>query len=85
MGNGPQKAQKPRQIVKICREYALHPLTFTFQPGVGRMFINDVGENTWEEINHGIAGSNYGWPGRQCWNLDGPGNGEVVLAADFRG
>ena len=25
------------------------------------MFINDVGESTWEEINDGIAGSNYGW------------------------
>ena len=39
-----------------------NPFTFTFQAGVGRMFINDVGENTWEEINDGIAGSNYGWP-----------------------
>ena len=38
-----------------------NPFTFTFQPGVGRMFINDVGESTWEEINDGIAGSNYGW------------------------
>ena len=26
------------------------------------MFINDVGASTWEEINDGIAGSNYGWP-----------------------
>ena len=26
------------------------------------MFVNDVGEVTWEEINDGIAGSNYGWP-----------------------
>ncbi len=26
------------------------------------MFINDVGQNTYEEINDGIAGSNYGWP-----------------------
>ncbi len=26
------------------------------------MFINDVGENSCEEINDGIAGSNYGWP-----------------------
>ena len=26
------------------------------------MFINDVGQNTWEEINDGIAGANYGWP-----------------------
>ena len=39
-----------------------NPFTFSFQPGASRMFINDVGENTWEEINDGIAGSNYGWP-----------------------
>jgi hypothetical protein len=39
-----------------------NPFTFAFQPGTGRMFINDVGESTWEEINEGIAGSNYGWP-----------------------
>ena len=39
-----------------------NPFTFAFQPGTGRMFINDVGESTYEEINNGIAGSNYGWP-----------------------
>src|SRR5262249_22353572 len=39
-----------------------NPFTFSFQPGTGRMFINDVGEGTTEEINDGIAGSNYGWP-----------------------
>jgi glucose/arabinose dehydrogenase len=39
-----------------------NPFNFTFQPGTGRMFINDVGQNTWEEINDGIRGSNYGWP-----------------------
>jgi glucose/arabinose dehydrogenase len=39
-----------------------NPFTFAFQPGTGRMFINDVGQITWEEINDGIAGSNYGWP-----------------------
>ncbi len=39
-----------------------NPFTFGFQPGTGRMFINDVGQSTWEEINDGIAGSNYGWP-----------------------
>ena len=27
-----------------------------------RMFINDVGQNTWEEINDGLPGANYGWP-----------------------
>ncbi|HJX26455.1 MAG TPA: PQQ-dependent sugar dehydrogenase, partial [Thermoanaerobaculia bacterium] len=39
-----------------------NPFTFSFQRGTGRMLINDVGQNTWEEINDGIAGSNYGWP-----------------------
>ena len=39
-----------------------NPFTFDFQNGTGRMFINDVGENTWEEINDGLSGANYGWP-----------------------
>jgi glucose/arabinose dehydrogenase len=39
-----------------------NPFTFTFQPGTARLFINDVGQSTWEEINDGVAGSNYGWP-----------------------
>jgi glucose/arabinose dehydrogenase len=38
-----------------------NPFTFAFKPGTSRMFINDVGESTWEEINDGIAHSNYGW------------------------
>jgi glucose/arabinose dehydrogenase len=38
-----------------------NPFTFSFQPGTGRMHINDVGQNTWEEINVGAAGANYGW------------------------
>src|SRR6185369_13141471 len=40
-----------------------NPFTFAFQSGTGRMFINDVGNTTWEEINDGsIPGSNFGWP-----------------------
>jgi glucose/arabinose dehydrogenase len=39
-----------------------NPFSFAIQPGTGRMFINDVGEVTWEEINEGVAGANYGWP-----------------------
>jgi glucose/arabinose dehydrogenase len=39
-----------------------NPFTFAFQPGTARLFINDVGASTWEEINDGVAGSNYGWP-----------------------
>jgi len=44
-----------------------NPFTFAFQPETGRMFINDVGQSTYEEINDGIAGANYGWP-----NSEGP-------------
>jgi glucose/arabinose dehydrogenase len=50
--------------------YALglrNPFTFNFQPGTGRMFIDDVGESTWEKIEEGVKGGNYGWP-----NYEGP-------------
>jgi glucose/arabinose dehydrogenase len=39
-----------------------NPFTFAFQPVSGTMFLNDVGENAWEEVNEGVAGANYGWP-----------------------
>ena len=39
------------------------------QQGTGRIHINDVGQDTWEEINLGAAGANYGWP-----NSEGPSN-----------
>jgi glucose/arabinose dehydrogenase len=45
-----------------------NPFTFAVQPGTGRIFINDVGEARWEEINEGVAGANYGWP-----HAEGPG------------
>ena len=46
-----------------------NPFSFAVQPGTGRIHINDVGQNTWEEINLGVAGANYGWPGSE-----GPSN-----------
>ena len=49
-----------------------NPFTFAFQRGTGRMFINDVGETKWEEINDGIAGSNYGW--NTCEGVCSPPN-----------
>jgi glucose/arabinose dehydrogenase len=39
-----------------------NPFTFAFQPGTGRLHINDVGQGTWEEIDLGTAGADYGWP-----------------------
>jgi glucose/arabinose dehydrogenase len=39
-----------------------NPHTFAFDPVSGALYINDVGEESWEEINRGEAGANYGWP-----------------------
>jgi glucose/arabinose dehydrogenase len=38
-----------------------NPFKFAIQPATGTIFINDVGADTWEEINWGAAGANYGW------------------------
>jgi len=51
--------------VQACAVWASglrNPFTFAVQPSSGRIHINDVGEGTWEEINLGAAGANYGWP-----------------------
>jgi glucose/arabinose dehydrogenase/PKD repeat protein len=42
-----------------------NPFKIDVQPGTGRILINDVGGMTWEEINQGAAGANYGWPVRE--------------------
>jgi glucose/arabinose dehydrogenase len=39
-----------------------NPFTFAVQPGTGRIHINDVGEDGWEEVNLAQAGAHYGWP-----------------------
>ncbi|MBI4426356.1 MAG: PQQ-dependent sugar dehydrogenase [Candidatus Kerfeldbacteria bacterium] len=39
-----------------------NPFTLGIDPKTGKIYINDVGQNTWEEINRGRAGANYGWP-----------------------
>ena len=39
-----------------------NPFRLAIHPHTGRIFVNDVGENRFEEINEGRAGANYGWP-----------------------
>jgi glucose/arabinose dehydrogenase len=40
-----------------------NPYSISIQPGTGKIFVNDVGEATWEEINNAtVAGKNFGWP-----------------------
>jgi len=39
-----------------------NPFTFAIDRTNGRIHLNDVGQDAWEEVNLGVAGSNYGWP-----------------------
>ena len=55
-----------------------NPFTFAFNFDRAQMFINDVGQNTWEEINDGIAGANYGWP-----DTEGPTNDPRFVAPRY--
>jgi glucose/arabinose dehydrogenase len=48
-----------------------NPFTFAVQPGTGRIFVNDVGQNAFEEINEGLRGSNYGWPNSEGFRESG--------------
>jgi glucose/arabinose dehydrogenase len=43
-----------------------NPYTITFQPGTSKLFVNDVGQNTWEEIDDAtVGGKNFGWPTKE--------------------
>ncbi len=52
-----------------------NPFTFTFQPTTGRLFVNDVGNVSWEEINDATQpGQNFGWP-----EVEGPADNPAFV------
>ncbi len=65
------RGNAPSTPTTTCREifaFGLrNPYRFAFDPNTSatRFFINDVGQNTREEVNEGRAGANYGWPQRE--------------------
>ncbi len=64
-----------------CAVWALglrNPYTLAEQPGSGRLHINDVGQNNWEEVNLGARAANYGWPASE-----GPTSTPGVVAPLF--
>lgn len=63
-----------------------NPFTMTFAED-GRLFMSETGWYTWEEINVGGAGANFGWPfyeGADLGNLyPAPGYGDLPGASAF--
>ncbi len=55
-----------------------NPYTAAVQPGTNTMYINDNGQDSWEEINALARNANYGWPDRE-------GNTGTVMLADYVG
>jgi glucose/arabinose dehydrogenase/fibronectin type 3 domain-containing protein len=53
-----------------------NPFRFSVQPVHGDIWFGDVGWNSWEEVNQGERGANYGWP---CYE----GTGAVSAYAGY--
>ncbi|QXD17100.1 PQQ-dependent sugar dehydrogenase [Rhodocaloribacter litoris] len=48
-----------------------NPWRFSFDPATGRLWLADVGQNAWEEVDLVEKGGNYGWnvmEGTHCFN-----------------
>lgn len=60
-----------------------NPWRFSFDRDIGGMYIGDVGQNMWEEIDYmppGIGGLNFGWRCREgAHNFKTQGCGSLVL------
>ena len=55
-----------------------NPFSFAFEPGGTRLYINDVGEKSWEEVDIGAAGADYGWP-----DSEGPVDADGITGPRF--
>ncbi|MGQ0829441.1 MAG: PQQ-dependent sugar dehydrogenase [Bacteroidota bacterium] len=56
--NSPSEVTK-----KIWCKGLRNPYTLSFQPGTGKLFVNNVGSDFWEEIHDGtLPDKNFGWP-----------------------
>jgi glucose/arabinose dehydrogenase len=69
-------------------DYGLrNPWRFAFDPATGDLYIADVGQNQWEEINFEPAGSggvNYGWNRWEATHpYQGDGDGTTMPVAEY--
>ena len=66
-----------------------NPYKFSFDNVNGGMFIADVGDNTWEEINYipknSLGGDNFGWPIMEGTNCHVPMGNKTTQKCEFTG
>ncbi len=65
-------SKNPENVASRIWAFGLrNPYTFSIQPITGKLFLNEVGQNTWEEINDAsIGGRNFGWPDYEGMSTD---------------
>ncbi|MEA2596830.1 MAG: hypothetical protein QOF01_3299 [Thermomicrobiales bacterium] len=70
-------AVQGRTDLARCREtfaWGLrNPFRFAFDPNAAgtKLYINDVGQGTWEEIDHAVPGADFGWNVREGFCANG--------------
>jgi glucose/arabinose dehydrogenase len=74
---GPGGARPGAGLPEIWAFGLRNPWRFSFDPASGDLFIGDVGQGSWEEIDRqafdSAGGENYGWnatEGRHCYQAD---------------
>ncbi len=72
MPDNPMAASLDANTRRIVAYGLRNPFRFALRPGTDELWIGDVGQDSWEEINRSIGGDsqvdNFGWP---C--MEGPG------------
>ncbi|MEP6469401.1 MAG: PQQ-dependent sugar dehydrogenase [Chloroflexota bacterium] len=87
---GPDGADPDGGLPEIWALGLRNPWRFSFDPAGGDLFIGDVGQGSWEEIDRQPAdtsgGENYGWnvmEGRHCYQDGCDQDGYVMPIAEY--